>query len=59
MPDDSAVVFICLWVILDNTQVYRISREPLLKAYERGFYVYNIYGYCVNHCRQEDQASGS
>jgi hypothetical protein len=59
MPDDSAVVLICLWVILDNTWVYRISREPLLKAYERDFYVYDIYGYCVNHCRQEEQASVS
>ena len=48
----------CLWV-LDSTPVYRILRELLSKAYERGFYVYEINGYCVNRCRQGDQPAGS
>jgi hypothetical protein len=57
MPDDHQQWR--LLVILDSTLVYRILKAHLSKVYERGFYVYEINGYCANRCRQGDQSAGS
>jgi len=43
---------------LDSILLYRLLRLPSLITYERGFFVQEINGYCVNRCRQGDQPTG-